>query len=202
MALLVGALIPLVAPVDRAAFDAVKDLGDGPDVLFALLDPHTRNYQAILLTALIVALLVQGPWRMVGAGAAIVVAGMVGYGLVEALGVLVPRPRPEEVLDHVALPAGMSWRLHPSYPSGHVVVTAALVAAAARCVPVLRWPLWAYAALIAWSRVAFGAHFPLDVLVAMPLGAAAGAVAVRFVSSVRLLLPPLPTTSRPSSAAG
>ena len=195
---MIGALVPVLAPADRAIFSAVRALGDGPDVVFEVLDPHTRNYRALMLVALIAALLLQGPWRMLGTAASIIVAGVVGYALVEAVGVVVSRPRPEEVLDDVLLPAGTSWRLHPSYPSGHVVVTAAIVSAAAACVPLLRWPLWAYVAVVVWSRVAFGAHFPLDAVVGVPLGAAAGLFGVRLVASAGLLPAPSDPAPPPS----
>jgi membrane-associated phospholipid phosphatase len=46
----------------------------------------------------------------------------------------------------------------------------ALAAAAAFAFPRLRKPLWAYVLLMAYSRVLFGAHFPLDTAAGILVG--------------------------------
>jgi membrane-associated phospholipid phosphatase len=51
-----------------------------------------------------------------------------------------------------------------------MAVITALAAAAWFAVPKLRAPLLAYVALNAVTRVAFGAHFPLDVIAGVALG--------------------------------
>ena len=51
-ALVVAAILPALQPLDSAAFSAVNRLGDGPEVLYQVLDPHTRNYLVIALTTL------------------------------------------------------------------------------------------------------------------------------------------------------
>ena len=60
---------------------------------------------------------------------------------------------------------GRHWSHIPSFPSGHLIVTTALVVAAATMAPRLRVPAFAYLAAIAVTRITFGAHFPLDVAV-------------------------------------
>src|SRR5918996_1357308 len=52
-----GALVPLVGPLDERLFLAVNSLGDGPDWLFAIVDPHTRNYAVMGLVAVAAAAL-------------------------------------------------------------------------------------------------------------------------------------------------
>jgi membrane-associated phospholipid phosphatase len=62
-----------------------------------------------------------------------------------------------------------------------------MAAAAAAAVPALRRPLIGYVALVALTRVTFGAHFPIDVLVGVVLGREFGVFAARLMASGRLL---------------
>jgi membrane-associated phospholipid phosphatase len=68
-----------------------------------------------------------------------------------------------------------------------------MAAAAASAVPSMRRPLLAYVALVALTRVIFGAHFPLDVLVGAVVGHELGIFAARLLASARLL--PAPRTA-------
>ena len=53
-----------------------------------------------------------------------------------------------------------------------MAITAALAVAVALRFPRLRYALWAYIAAVAFTRVFFGAHFPLDVVAGTALGTA------------------------------
>ena len=70
-------------------------------------------------------------------------------------------PEPEPLVD---LPATSS------FPSGHATVSFACATVLALAVPRLRLPLYALAALIAFSRVYVGVHYPFDVLAGGVLG--------------------------------
>jgi len=59
----------------------------------------------------------------------------------------------------------------PSFPSGHATQAIVGAAAASLAVPSLRIAWWSLAAVIAVSRIFVGAHFPLDVLAGILLGA-------------------------------
>ena len=74
-----------------------------------------------------------------------------------------------------------------------------MATAAATAVPVLRRPLIGYVALIAATRIMFGAHFPLDVLVGAVLGYEFGLFAARLMASARLL--PAPAAQERASEA-
>lgn len=65
-----------------------------------------------------------------------------------------------------------------SFPSGHSASAAAFAVAVGDVQPTLRLPLRSAAAVVAFSRVYTGVHFPSDVLV----GATVGAVLGRLVS--------------------
>jgi undecaprenyl-diphosphatase len=73
--------------------------------------------------------------------------------------------------------------LHPpssnSFPSGHAATSFAAATVIAAAAPRLRVPLYVLAALIAWSRVYVGVHYPLDVLAGAVWGVAVGLVLVR-----------------------
>ena len=62
-----------------------------------------------------------------------------------------------------------------------------MAAAAATAVPLLRRPLIAYVAVVAFTRVLFGAHFPLDVLVGAALGYELGLFSAGLLANARLL---------------
>lgn len=65
----------------------------------------------------------------------------------------------------------------PSFPSGHVVLVAAIGAVVWTGLPgELLWLPWALAALVAFGRVYVGAHNPLDVTAGLGLGMVVGAV--------------------------
>lgn len=185
---LLGLALPLFASADRTAFDAINGLGYGSGWVFELLDPHERIYRGLMLLAIVVAFLLRGPWVALGVAVALIVAGTASYLLLEVIAVLTERPRPQAVFENILKPPGADWA-QASYPSGHATVTTALAAAAGMALRVLRWPMALFVVVIAWSRVAFGAHFPLDVLAAVVLGYASAAFAVALTAAVGLLPP-------------
>src|SRR5215207_4764821 len=188
-----GAAMPVVQPLDNALMLAINGLGDGPEWLYQALDPHTRNY-ILLLSATVVAAAVslRRPRHVLGAALAVVLAAYFAGAVLEVVKLFIERARPEEVLGgQIQLSHGRSWAHLASFPSGHLIVTTAMTAAAATAVPALRHPLLVYVALVALTRVTFGAHFPLDVLVGAVMGYELGVFAARLMASGRLLPTPL-----------
>jgi membrane-associated phospholipid phosphatase/MFS family permease len=187
--LAIGAALPALQPLDNQLFLAVNGLGDGPEWLYQALDPHTRNYLLLLIAALIgAAATLRSPRYVIGTGLAVLLAGYVAGAALEVVKLFVERARPEEVLGaDVLLSHDRSWSHLASFPSGHLIVTAAMAAAAAAAVPLLRRPLLAYVALVAFTRVLFGAHFPLDVLVGAALGYEMGLFSASVLANARLL---------------
>jgi membrane-associated phospholipid phosphatase/MFS family permease len=188
-AIALGAAMPIFQSLDNMLYLAINGLGDGPEWLYQVLDPHTRNY--VLLTAttvLTAAIVLRRPRHVLGAALAVVLAAYFAGAALEIVKLFIERARPEEVLGgQVQLSHGRSWSHLASYPSGHLIVTTAMAAAAASALPVLRRPLFAYVALVALTRVTFGAHFPLDVLVGAVLGYEFGVFSARLMASARLL---------------
>jgi membrane-associated phospholipid phosphatase len=100
-----------------------------------------------------------------------VVAGT--YAVNTALKVVVRRRRPQLP----GLPALVSTPTGLSFPSAHSATSFAGALAYSRLgLPVL--PLYAFAALVALSRLYLGVHYPSDVLAGAALGTAVAAVLV------------------------
>jgi dolichol-phosphate mannosyltransferase len=154
--------------VDRALFQVVNDLGPGPELLWTTLDPHTRNYVVLIALALVAGALssVRSIPRVF---VRVLGSALLAWGLLEAIYAVYERPRPEETMADVSL-NGHSWAHLNSFPSGHLAITASLAVATALLFPRLRTLLVAYIAAVAFTRVMFGAHFPLDTLAGAALG--------------------------------
>jgi membrane-associated phospholipid phosphatase len=120
----------------------------------------------------------------------VVLAAYLAGAALEVVKLFIERARPEEVLGgQIELSHGRSWAHLASFPSGHLIVTSAMATAAAGAVPALRRPLIAYVAMVALTRVLFGAHFPIDVLVGAVVGYELGTFTARLLASARLLPP-------------
>jgi predicted MFS family arabinose efflux permease len=167
-----------VHELDEWLFQVVNGFGPGADLLWKVLDPHMRNY-LVLLGIGVAAAAFTAPRRIPRVTALVVGSAALSYAFLNVVNRVYDRARPEEVLDPSQINAGSHWSYLPSYPSGHMAVTAALATAVALAFPRLRHALWAYVAAVAVTRVLFGAHFPLDVL----MGTFAGYASAQLVAA-------------------
>jgi undecaprenyl-diphosphatase len=171
-----------VGRLDERGYEAINGLGPGPEWLWTILDPHTRNY--LVLIVLGIALAAVTRWQRVPAVFGRVMgSALVSWGLLEAVYSVYDRARPEEVVANASL-NGHSWAHLNSFPSGHMAITAALAVALALAFPRLRAPLWGYVAAVAFTRVMFGAHFPLDVIAGTALGTASALIVASAAQAV------------------
>jgi membrane-associated phospholipid phosphatase/predicted MFS family arabinose efflux permease len=170
---------------DEWLYRKMNELGPGPEWLWTALDPHTRNY-ALLIALAVGAAALTSLRSVPRVFAQVFGAALISWGLLEALYAINDRPRPEEALGaaNVSL-NGHSWAHLHSFPSGHMAITAALAAAIAIAFPRLRHAMWLYVAAVGFTRVMFGAHFPLDVVAGTVLGAASAYAATALVSKAR-----------------
>ncbi len=189
LAITVGQLLPALQGFDERAYRAINGLGDGPEWLYQALDPHSRNYMLIVLVAAVASLVMHRRLRyFAGAAVAVIFAAFFADMVLEIVQLTIDRARPEEAIGSAAqLSHDRSWAHIPSFPSGHMLVTAALVSAAASIVPQLRNPLIVYLAAVALTRVLFGAHFSLDVVVGTILGWEAGLFAAGLAAAAGLV---------------
>lgn len=185
--LLVAALLPVLAPLDHRLFLAIHSLGEGPEWMYRTLDPHLRNY-FILAGLILLAAAVARVRTVVGVTVALAIAAYFSNALLQLFYEVYDRPRPEEVMQGLFMTShGRSWAHIESFPSGHLVITTAVAVAGASMVPALRGVLTVYIGVIALTRVTFGAHFPLDVLVGAVFGYGVGRFSVAFTYAVGLL---------------
>jgi undecaprenyl-diphosphatase len=119
--------------------------------------------------------------------AAALLTNLVVSGLKQAVG----RERPPAViLDPKPL---MEVPTTSSFPSGHAATSFACALVLARFAPRLTIPLFVLAALIAFSRVYVGVHYPFDVLAGTILGLA-------LATTLPMLLAALRRSRRPPQA--
>jgi membrane-associated phospholipid phosphatase/MFS family permease len=154
---------------DEWLFQQINQFGPGHQLLWDILDPHMRNY-LILIGVAIVGGALTSPKRIPRIVLLVAGSAAFSYAFLNGVNRVYDRARPEEALDPSQIIAGAHWSDLPSYPSGHMAVTAALATAIALAFPRLRYALWAYVAAVAVTRVLFGAHFPIDVLMGIFVG--------------------------------
>ena len=154
---------------DRVVFGWLNLDAQSPEALVALAVLASRWLPAVAVAALL-CVLIAGParWRRpVWAVAAAMGLAWLGASLIKQ-GVVAPRP--------FMLGLGTDWLGHArgnGFPSSHASVASALgVSALLSGWPrAARWTLALLAALVCWSRIAVGVHFPSDVAAAVLLGA-------------------------------
>jgi undecaprenyl-diphosphatase len=76
-----------------------------------------------------------------------------------------------------------------SFPSGHSESAAAFAIAVGDVIPGLRLPLQAGAAIVAFSRISTGVHYPVDIIMGAVVGGLVGRVTSRVARRVGPALP-------------
>lgn len=155
------------------------------DDLFIALS-HVANSGLIwLVIAVLAAVLWRRPSIFLFVLAGDVAAGWASFGLRQAIGRDRPPHRFDDPRPLIDVP------VTDSFPSGHASTSFACAALLAWLTPLPKVPLFALAALIAFSRVYNGVHYPLDVLGGAALGLAV-ATALRLLAGARRRSAPEP----------
>jgi len=133
---------------------------------------QAANYSRISIAAAGLLAIVGGAKgrRAAGSGLACVAATSACVNLiVKYLG---RRPRPDLSLENVPVARRLTMPATSSFPSGHAAAAVAFASGASRVLPVAGVGLYPVAALVAYSRVHTGVHYPADVIA----GALSGAI--------------------------
>ena len=126
------------------------------------------------------------PWLWTRVGVAILLAESFSGAL--KLSVERDRPPRSRPVPESLLEAPSTF----SFPSGHATVAFACATVLALAVPRLRRWLYSLAALIAFSRVYVGVHYPGDVLVGALLGVAIARALLTLAAALRRSAPRTP----------
>ena len=92
------------------------------------------------------------------------------------------RPRPDRAAHAVPAPRHVPMPRSQSFPSGHSAAAFAFAAGVGDVMPPAAAPLRALAALVAYSRVHTGVHYPLDVVAGALIGTTLAQVTARAIS--------------------
>jgi undecaprenyl-diphosphatase len=155
------------------------------DHLFVALSHLGTSGLIWLVLAVLATVLWRRPSIFLFVLSGILLAGLASYGLRQAIGRERPPHRFSDPRPLVDVPVS------DSFPSGHAAMSFAGAALLAWLTPLPKVPLVALAALIAFSRVYVGVHYPLDVLGGAALGLAA-ATALRLLAGARRRSAPAP----------
>jgi undecaprenyl-diphosphatase len=140
---------------------------------------HVGSYGLVwLVLALLATLLWRRPSIFLFVLAGSLISGYASFGLRQAVG----RDRPPHRFPDP--PPLVETPVSDSFPSGHASTAFACAALLAWLTPLPKLPLFALAALIAFSRVYNGVHYPLDVIGGAVFGLAV-ATALRLLAGAR-----------------
>ncbi len=95
------------------------------------------------------------------------------------------RHRPDRSQYQVPITRQVSMPTSTSFPSGHAASAAAFATGVARALPEAGVPLSAAAALVAYSRVHTGVHYPVDVIAGTVTGTTVAQLVVALLDRER-----------------
>ncbi len=163
-----------VERLDRACYAAIASTSTpGLDPALARLS-HAANYSRLSFTAAAGLALLGGP-----PGRRAAVRGLTAVAITSAAVNLLAKPlsrrrRPDRIGHEVTEARHVPMPSSRSFPSGHTAAAFAFAGAAGSQVPAVAIPLHGLAALVGYSRVHTGVHFPGDVVAGAAIGAAVG----------------------------
>jgi undecaprenyl-diphosphatase len=124
----------------------------------------------------------QGRRAAVNGMASIALASTVVNIVLKPLG---RRRRPDRAAHAVPLARQVAMPLSTSFPSGHAASAFAFATAVTRELPTVGIPIHGAAAVVAYSRVHTGVHYPLDVIVGAVVGGALSPAATTWLDRRR-----------------
>jgi membrane-associated phospholipid phosphatase len=154
---------------------------------------RAADYSRLSIASSVLLVLLAGP-----SGRRAAASGMTAVAATSAVVNLVlkrigHRRRPDRVLHDTPYVRHVRMPESASFPSGHTAAAVAFASSAGRALPAAGLPLCTLAALVGYSRVHTGVHYPADVIAGAVLGAAIADLTSGWVSRTG------PTRRGPSS---
>ena len=144
----------------------------------------TTTFVSISLTLLVIIMAIVRKSRVLAVQfIRLVAALLLALAITQGLKALISRDRPFDVYPYIEK---LSSGGDSSFPSGHTLEAFA-VAAALSLLFSRKWviiPVYAWAVLVAYSRMALGVHYPTDVLAGIMIGSFIGWVVTRLPISL------------------
>jgi membrane-associated phospholipid phosphatase len=162
--------------IDRAVYDAVADTPTPrlDDAMRRL--SNAANYSRLSLGAAALLAATGGPRGRRAARSGLTAVAATATVVNVAVKPLGRRRRPERDDDEVAPGRIVRMPRSRSFPSGHTAAAVAFATGVSRVLPAAGAPLHLLAALVGYSRVHTGVHYPGDVVAGALLGAMIGGV--------------------------
>jgi undecaprenyl-diphosphatase len=131
---------------------------------------HAADYSRLSLTAAAVLSLAGGRRGRRAAADGLAALGVTAAVVNLAVKPLGRRRRPDRVAQEVPSDRHVPMPVSSSFPSGHTAAAFAFASGVAATAPAAARPLRALAALVAYSRVHTGVHYPGDVVIGSLIG--------------------------------
>jgi undecaprenyl-diphosphatase len=173
-------IVDSVTSADRAIFFFVNRSLENPvfDAMMPVLTDLNKHLVVLITVALLLIWMAvrggaTGRWAVLSLIATVILSDQLNSSWVKHL---FERTRPCHVLEdvHLLVSCGSGY----SFPSSHAVNNAAAAVVLSSFYRRWMWGFVAFAAIVGFSRVYVGVHYPTDVLAGFVLGAGCGALVV------------------------
>src|SRR6478752_4883183 len=144
---------------------------------------HAANYSRLSVSSAAVLALTGGPAGRRAAGRGIASIGVTSAVVNLAVKPLSRRRRPDRAAQSVPFARQVPMPTSSSFPSGHSAAAFAFATGVGSVLPSAAAPLRGLAALVAYSRVHTGVHYPGDAIVGSLIGSALAQATVRALDS-------------------